>query len=68
MYYIVLGFLVTCIVALTVSAFTHGSDCVDPDLFTPFVAKRLKKRELLKNKMVSIKINLFSCSFVNFNL
>lgn len=46
MYYIALGFAVTFIVALIVSAIFRGvNHDYNPDLFTPFVAKRLKRRE-----------------------
>ncbi|XP_025404788.1 putative sodium-dependent multivitamin transporter [Sipha flava] len=46
MYYIVLGFLVTLVVALIVSALFRGKNRdLNPDLFTPFVARRLKRRE-----------------------
>ncbi|XP_025411164.1 putative sodium-dependent multivitamin transporter [Sipha flava] len=47
MYYIVLGFIVTFIVALIISAVFKESYCNNPDLFTPFVAKRLRKHGLL---------------------
>lgn len=62
MYYIVLGFLVTFIVALIFSAIFKESHCNNPDLFTPFVAKRLKKHGLLlkikSTKMVNFEITL----------
>lgn len=45
LYYIVLGFMVTFVVAMIVSAIFRGTSCVyNPDLFTPCVANRLKKR------------------------
>lgn len=46
MYYIVLGFLVTLILSLLVSLIRGNSDDtnLEPDLFTPLVAKYLRKR------------------------
>ncbi|XP_060858651.1 putative sodium-dependent multivitamin transporter isoform X2 [Metopolophium dirhodum] len=45
LYYIVLGFLVTFVVAMTVSAIFRGKKRDhNPDLFTPCVANRLKRR------------------------
>lgn len=64
MYGIVIGFLVTFILALIFSAICHESDCDDPDLFTPFVAKRMRKRKShLRNdldRMVKILITYFT--------
>lgn len=58
MYYIVLGFIVTCVVALIVSAIFHESDCNNPDLFMPFIEKRLRKQELLlENNSVKNKVS-----------
>lgn len=58
MYCIVLGFMVTFIVALVVSSIFKEKHCDNPDLFTPFVSKRLRKSGLLLKKtfvkMVSI--------------
>lgn len=46
MYYIVLGFSVTFIVGMIVSSiFCRTNREYNPDLFTPFVANRLKRRE-----------------------
>lgn len=50
MYIIVIGFIVTFTVALIVSSIFREPDCDNPDLFTPFVAKRLIKRRLNNNK------------------
>jgi len=47
MYCIVLGFMVTFLVALVVSSIFKEKRCDNPDLFTPFVAKRLRKSGLL---------------------
>lgn len=65
MYYVVLGFIITCIVAVFISVIFHGSnDYVDPDLFTPYVANRLRKKGLLLQnrtvEMVNLKIILIS--------
>lgn len=50
MYTIVLGFLVTFVVALIISAIFPEPKCDNPDLFTPFVAKKIRKQGvLLKN-------------------
>jgi len=58
MYYIVLGFIATIIVALTVSAISGGSSSlVDPDLFTPIIAKKLKKQRLLIRKISIEMVN-----------
>lgn len=58
MYCIVLGFMVTFLVALMVSSIFKEEHCDNPDLFTPFVAKRLKKSGiLLKKKFVKKDIN-----------
>lgn len=58
MYCTALGFLVTFITALVISAILREPDCDNPDLFTPFVAKRLRKQGmLLKN---------YSTEMVNF--
>lgn len=44
MYYIVLGFAVTLIVAMIVNTiFREPNREYNPDLFTPFVADRLKR-------------------------
>jgi len=59
MYYIVLGFVVTFVIALIVNAIYPESICDNPDLFAPFVTKRFRKSELLlnnTNKTVSIFI------------
>lgn len=65
MYCTALGFLVTFIIALAISCILRESDCANPDLFTPFVAKRLRKQGvLLKNyptKMVNFYIHTFNC-------
>ncbi|XP_022183212.1 putative sodium-dependent multivitamin transporter [Myzus persicae] len=46
LYYIVLGFLVTFVVAMIVSAIFRGKTRDhNPDLFTPYVAKRLLRRD-----------------------
>lgn len=75
MYCTALGFLVTFIVALVISSFLRESDCDNPDLFTPFVAKRLRKQGvLLKNystKIVNLYIYTYNCyeqfkSFYNY--
>jgi len=50
MYCIVLGFLVTFLVALVVSSIFKEERCHNPDLFTPFVAKRLRMNGLLLKK------------------
>lgn len=55
MYYIVLGFIVTFLVALLVSAIFPTSDCDNPDLFTPIVAKRLRKRGLLLKELKPVR-------------
>lgn len=54
MYYIVLGFIITFVVALLISVIFPGSDCDNPDLFTPFIAKRLRKHRLLRNNLVKM--------------
>jgi len=46
LYYIVLGFMVTFLVAMIVSAIFRGTNRdYNPDLFTPYVANRLKRRD-----------------------
>lgn len=62
MYTIVIGFFITFIVALIISAIIHEPDCNNPDLFTPFVAKRLIKQQLKNNraKMVKFFITYFT--------
>lgn len=46
LYYIVLGFMVTFVVAMVVSAIFRGTNRdYNPDLFTPYVANRLKRRD-----------------------
>jgi len=50
LYCIVLGFMVTFLVALVVSSIFNEPHCNNPDLFTPFVARRLRKRGLLLKK------------------
>ncbi|XP_050430507.1 putative sodium-dependent multivitamin transporter [Adelges cooleyi] len=57
MYYIVLGFAVTFIFGLVVSAAFGGSHYTNPDLFTPFVAERIKKQGLL-NKQAFMDMEL----------
>ncbi|VVC33669.1 Sodium/solute symporter [Cinara cedri] len=47
MYIIVIGFIVTFIIALIVSGIIREPDCDNPDLFTPFVAKRLLRKNQL---------------------
>lgn len=65
MYCTALGFLVTFIIALAISYIIRESDCDNPDLFTPFVAKRLRKQGvLLKNystNMVNFYIHTSNC-------
>ncbi|KAL4148785.1 hypothetical protein QTP88_002943 [Uroleucon formosanum] len=57
MYGIVLGFMVTFLVALVVSSIFKEERCDNPDLFTPFVAKRLRKSGLLlKRNFVQMDI------------
>jgi len=47
LYYIVLGFMVTFLVAMIVSAIFRGTNRdYNPDLFTPYVANRLKRRDI----------------------
>lgn len=51
MYYVVLGFAVTLIVANIVNAIFHGTNRDhNPDLFTPFVANRLKRRKQISEQ------------------
>ncbi|XP_050531819.1 putative sodium-dependent multivitamin transporter isoform X2 [Daktulosphaira vitifoliae] len=58
MYYVVLGFAVTFIVGLIVSAMFYDSNrVVDPELFTPFIASRLKKTRNF-NKRYSTSMEL----------
>lgn len=58
MYYIVLGFIITFVVALIVSAIFHEANCNNPDLFMPFIAKGLRKEELLlENNSVKNKVS-----------
>jgi len=52
MYCIVLGFMVTFLIALVVSSIFKEEHCDNPDLFTPFVAKRLRKSGLLLKKKI----------------
>jgi len=66
MYYIVLGFAVTFVIALIVSAISPESNCDDPDLFSPFVAKRLRKPDFLLDSTVK-KVNFFITFFYHSN-
>jgi len=46
MYYIVIGFIITFVMGIIVSAiFREQNPDYNPDLFTPFIAQRLQKRE-----------------------
>jgi len=48
-------------IALAISAIFRESDCDNPDLFTPIVAKRLRKQKLiLKNDAVKMVIFYFA--------
>lgn len=62
MYYIVLGFIVTFVIALIITAIFPESNCDDPNLFTPFVAKRLRNPEFLMDNTVQ-KVVIFLCTF-----
>jgi len=59
MYYIVLGFLVTFLVGLIVSAIFRGAnrECA-PELFTPFVRNRLKRREK-DHTNIALNVSIF---------
>ncbi|XP_050430497.1 putative sodium-dependent multivitamin transporter [Adelges cooleyi] len=58
LYYIILGFIMTFIVGLIVSAIFRNSKSVNnPDLFTPFIAKKLNKRGLFfKENSIIMKL------------
>lgn len=64
MYCIVLGFMVTFIVALVVSSIFKEKHCDNPDLFTPFVSKQLRKSGLLLKKTF-VKMDITSPDELN---
>lgn len=65
MYYIVLGFIITFVVALLISAISPESNCDNLDLFTPFVAKRLRKHgSILKNNLVNMVFFFLTLIFI----
>lgn len=65
MYTVFIGFIVALIVALIVSEINREPDCDDPDLFTPFVAKRLIIKKRLKNKRAEM-VNFHDTYFTFF--
>ncbi|CAH1713808.1 unnamed protein product [Aphis gossypii] len=65
LYCIVLGFLVTFLVALVVSSIFKEAHCDNPDLFTPFVAQRLRKHGLLLKKKNFVKMDIRSPDELN---
>jgi len=56
--------MVTFLIALVVSSIFKEEHCNNPDLFTPFVAKRLRKHGLLLKKKFVKMVCFYSHQFI----